>query len=170
MTRYLLLLILSVSLHSQAEYLVEPQQFLQQAFPQGVPKAQTVWLNQALKPQVAQIYGEPYPALRIKYWQAQQTQAWILEKVGKERPITFGLLVHNGQLVDSRVLAYRETRGYEIQRDNFRAQFIGARLQQQRLDRTIDGISGATLSVNAYTRVAALALWLSQYVSEQNGQ
>ena len=43
----------------------------------------------------------------------------------------------------------------------FTDQFVAARLQSdERLDRSIDGITGATLSVGAVTRIARVALVL----------
>jgi Na+-translocating ferredoxin:NAD+ oxidoreductase RnfG subunit len=50
-----------------------------------------------------------------------------------------------------------------VQSANFLRQFVDARLgEQQQLDRSIDGIAGATLSVRAMVRVSRLALWLHQ--------
>ena len=60
-----------------------------------------------------------------------------------------------------RVLAYRESRGWEVKDRAFTSQFDGARLTaRQTLDRGIDGISGATLSVRALGRLTRLALLL----------
>ena len=47
-------------------------------------------------------------------------------------------------------------------------QFKDATLTTERnLDRKIDGISGATLSVNALTKLARLALFLDSYVDNK---
>ena len=67
-------------------------------------------------------------------------------------------------LVDVRVLIYRESRGWEVKYPAFTDQFRGARLTSDgKLDQSIDGISGATLSVHALTRLARLALLLDQH-------
>lgn len=56
---------------------------------------------------------------------------------------------------------FRESRGFEVRYPFFTDQFRGARLREGLdLDREIDGISGATLSVRALTKLARLALLL----------
>jgi len=69
------------------------------------------------------------------------------------------------------VLVFRESRGDEIRYPSFTEQFTGATLNnKQKLDRRIDGISGATLSVNALRKLAAVALQLSDYVMKQQAR
>jgi hypothetical protein len=51
-----------------------------------------------------------------------------------------------------------------VSRPFFTRQFVGAKLAGGRLERDIDGIVGATLSVRALTRLSAAALYLSQQV------
>jgi len=61
-----------------------------------------------------------------------------------------------------KVLIFRESRGDEIRHAFFTQQFKQATLQSNsQLDQTIDGISGATMSVRAFTKLARLALFLS---------
>ena len=87
--------------------------------------------------------------------------AWILEEIGKDKPITVGLVVNNNTLERIRVLIFRESRGWEVRYPFFTDQFRGAGLaDEHRLDRHIDGISGATLSVRALEKLARLALYL----------
>jgi Na+-translocating ferredoxin:NAD+ oxidoreductase RnfG subunit len=47
----------------------------------------------------------------------------------------------------------------------FTQQFSDAKLENNKLDRHIDGITGATLSVRAMTAVVTLALYLDDFVS-----
>jgi hypothetical protein len=47
----------------------------------------------------------------------------------------------------------------------FTRQFDQAQLENGKLDRSIDGITGATLSVEALQRAARLALWLDQQLT-----
>ena len=62
-----------------------------------------------------------------------------------------------------RVLVYRESRGEEVRTPSFLKQFKDAKLTRgDRLDREIDGIAGATLSVGAMERMARLALFFDQ--------
>jgi hypothetical protein len=72
-------------------------------------------------------------------------------------------VISQGRLDHVRVLAYRESRGQEVRDPSFLKQFAGAGLAQgDRLDRGIDGISGATLSVHAMERMSRLALYFDR--------
>ena len=69
-----------------------------------------------------------------------------------------------------RVLEFRESRGWEVRYPFFTDQYNDARLDaRDQIDRRIDGITGATLSVNAVTRVVRLALFLYRYAGEASG-
>lgn len=126
-------------------------------------KADFLWITAALQPTIRQILDHDLRVARLPYWRQGKRTAWVLNEVGKEMPITIGVVVDDGRIERVRVLVYRESRGWEVQSANFLRQFVGARLgEQQRLDRSIDGIAGATLSVRAMTRVSRLALWLHQ--------
>ncbi|MDO8347739.1 MAG: FMN-binding protein [Rugosibacter sp.] len=169
MTRLrLLLLLLTLSLPAgAAEAEAEATRFLAESFSQP-PTSATVWLTAELKPAVRAILGRDMTAARLRYWRLGNRTAWVLDEVGKEMPITVGIVVDDGAITRMRVLAYRESRGWEVQSPNFLRQFAGARLgNEQQLDRSIDGISGATLSVRALTRVARLALLLHQEASKK---
>lgn len=144
--------------------------FLQTAFG-TIPQPQVVWMNNELQDLARRILGHPYGALRLRYWRHNTRTAWILDEIGKEQPITTGILVNDGAIEDIRVLVYRESRGGEVRQHFFTDQFEGARLKKSSaLDRPIDGISGATLSVRALTRLARLALSLHQHVTQPHGR
>ena len=64
-----------------------------------------------------------------------------------------------------KVLAFRESRGWEIRHPAFTQQFKDATLIDNALDRHIDGVSGATLSVWAMTAVTRLALYLDTLIT-----
>jgi len=140
------------------------QKFLQQSFAE-VPPVKTIWLKGELKTAVGKTLGHNYPALRIRYWHKNQRSAWILDEIGRDKPITMGFVIENKQLVSVRVLVFRESRGDEIRLPSFTRQFDGAKLDDaDQLDRHIDGISGATLSVNAARKLAAVALQLNGHL------
>ena len=174
MRRYLILcLALTVAAISgrvgAGSTLESSQAFLAAAFPNGVPKSKVIWYSGTLGKEAASILGHRPKTLRQRYWLDASTgrSAWILDEVGKERPITFGILIENDRITRLRVLRFRESRGGEIQFPFFTAQFHQARLKGKQLDRTIDGISGATLSVRAAKKVAHLALFLHQAVVDR---
>lgn len=139
------------------------EQFLSESF-SSVPAPKTLWLKGELKQNIKDLIGQNYGKLRVRYWQQGQRTAWVLEAIGKEQPITFGYLVEQGKIIDAEVLIFRESRGWEVHRPAFTKQFIGAELEQQRLSQTIDGISGATLSVRAMDKTARLALYLAEHL------
>ena len=59
-------------------------------------------------------------------------------------------------------MTYRENRGGEVATPAFTDQFMNAELEDNhKLDVNIDGISGATLSVQSLTRLARMALFLN---------
>jgi len=147
-----------------ADVYLEPTEFLAQTFARDVPEASRLWVTKPIKSEIREIMGHDLGQLRIRYWRRGERTAWILEEIGKEQPITTGLVVDAGKVADLRVLVYRESRGWEVRYPAFTDQFNGAILTDHfLLDRRIDGITGATLSVDALTRLARLALLLHRH-------
>jgi hypothetical protein len=154
--------------HAEDVYLA-PDRFVERAFDGDPPDQQAVWLSGATREAVESILNHSYQGARIRYWRDGERTAWILEEIGKHEPITTGLIVDGGAIQRVRVLIYREPRGWEVRREVFLEQFEGATLTDDRqLDRSIDGISGATLSVRALTKLARLALYLHQRVTDES--
>lgn len=144
----------------------EPAEFIQEVFSGDAPKVSKIWIKKDLKVKIHEIMEHDLGVLRLKYWEKQGRTAWILEEIGKERPITAGIVVNNGKIERINVLIFRESRGWEIRYPFFTDQFSDASLKEDKqLDRHIDGISGATLSVKAMTKIARLALLLDHEVS-----
>ncbi len=146
---------------------LEPQIFLAQSFPDGVPDPRVLWINRALRGELRDLLGEEYGALRLRHWTREQRSAWILEAIGKEKPITVGIVTGEHGIERLEVLVFRESRGWEVRRSAFTAQFRSARLDDdRRLDRPIDGITGATLSVRALQKLARMSLFLHQRIRQ----
>ncbi len=142
----------------------EPADFIAEAFNSVTPEPKMLWITADLKPAINAIMGHDLSAMRVRYWSTEGRSAWILEEIGKDKPITVGLVVAGGRLERVKVLAFRESRGWEVRNDFFTRQFIGAGLTESRdLDRHIDGITGATLSVRALTKLARLAIFLDRH-------
>ena len=142
----------------------EIETFLSGAF-QDAPEVGDIWLTGELRANVRDILRHDYPLARLKYWRSGDRTAWVLDEIGKERPITVGIVIDHGKVEKVNVLIYRESRGWEVRSPAFTAQFTGARLEDgMKLDRTIDGISGATLSVRALQKLTRLSLLLHQQV------
>lgn len=152
----------SLPLLLQAATVYETQEdFLNRAFSGSPPDAGVIWLSGERKSTVRDMLGHDYPALRLRYWCQTPRSAWVVEEVGKEQPITVGIIVENRYITNLKVLTYRENRGGEVANAAFTDQFNRVSLDADAgLDTKIDGISGATLSVRALTRLANLALYL----------
>jgi hypothetical protein len=135
--------------------------FVADAFTGKPPEPKTLWLDTAMQAEIVKILGHRYSAMRVRYWGEARRSAWILEEIGKEEPITVGIVINQNRIELVKVLAFRESRGGEVRHPFFTDQFKGAGLQDDRqLDRSVDGISGATLSVRALTKLSRLALYL----------
>lgn len=143
----------------------EPSEFIEQVFDKNPPKAEVLWLDKTLKEKIADILDHSYNGLRVRYWQQEKRSAWILEEIGKEKPITAGIVINDGRIEQLKILAFRESRGWEVKHDFFTSQFEQAGLKDdQQLDKTIDNISGATMSVRAVSKLARIALLLDQQI------
>jgi hypothetical protein len=135
---------------STAGRYIETEDYIRSAFPDETPAVGTVWISGDVREAVESTLGHRFNSLRVRYWYDGEKSVWILDEIGKELPITIGVTVADGAIHNVRVLEFRESRG-----------FVNARLDPGgRLDRSIDGITGATLSVGAVTRIARVALVL----------
>ena len=141
------------------------EDFINEAFSDAPPEVSRLWLKQDERKTASNIMQRKIP-LRIKYWQKDGRTAWILEEIGKEKPITTGIIIQQGKIEKLKVLIFRESRGWEVRYPFFTDQFITTRLQpaNNKLNKAIDGITGATLSVRALNKLARLALFLDQLV------
>ncbi len=154
----------SPALFGRGTYL-EPAQFVAESFAFHPPQPRVLYLRGEVKQTVQSILGHRFPGLRIRYWMQDTRTAWILDEVGKERPITVGIVVDQGHIERVRILVFRESRGDEVRHPFFTEQFRGAGAgPEYRLDRHIDNIAGATLSVRAVRKLVRLALYLDQVV------
>jgi len=144
----------------------EPVEFLAENL-SGCQK-QVLWLKSDTKTRIEQLVGHPFPGVRVRYCEKEGKTAWVLDEIGKTEPITSGIIVNHGRVEQVRVLVFRESRGSEVHRSAFTSQYEDAALDGgQSLDRYIDGITGATMSVNALNRQVKLALLLDEVAREK---
>lgn len=164
------LLLLAGSATAEVTRHLDRETFLREAFEgDRIPDWELLMLTPELKQRAREILGHEYQGLRVRYWRSGERTAWILEEIGKKKPITMGIVIKAGTIRDIKILVYRESRGGEVHRESFRTQFRGLTLdEERRLSGDIDGITGATLSVDAVTRVSRLALTLHQHVMNKN--
>ena len=144
-----------------------PQGFLAERLPGCKQKA--LWLKSDAKEQVESLLQRPFSGVRIRYCELDQRTAWILDEIGKTEPITTGVVVAGGRVEGVKVLVFRESRGGEVHREAFTSQYRDSSLREgSDLDRNIDGITGATMSVDAVNLQVRLALLLDGMVREKN--
>lgn len=147
---------------------LRPEAFVDSAFEGVAPDPRLLWLTGELRDRVSDVLGHPPGVARLRYWRSDARSAWILEEIGKERPITVGVVVDHGRIHALHILIYRESRGWEVRNDFFTRRFSGAALDaDDRLDQRIDNIAGATLSVNAVRKLASVALVLDQQLRRE---
>jgi hypothetical protein len=149
------------------DQILSQEAFIQEAFGTETPELSVLWVTKTIAERVEKILGHKPAQLRQRYWKGAHKTAWVLDEIGKEEPISAGFVVENGKIVAARVLVYRESRGGEIRYPVFLKQYIGAQLNSSgMLSHNIDGISGATLSVNAMSRMARVALLMDELSKE----
>ncbi len=145
----------------------EPNDFLAEVFLEAVPAPSFLWLKPEVKEVAREVLGRDLGGLRLRYWQHGERSVWILEEIGKTQPITTGIAVSAGAIERLQVLIYRESHGWEVRYPFFTDQFKGMVLKDDlRLSEQVDGISGATLSVRALTKLARLALRFDALIRE----
>ncbi|KGD66041.1 FMN-binding domain-containing protein [Alcanivorax nanhaiticus] len=163
-------LMLAVSLQAQAydetEYL-KPEAFLAKVYGSHVPGISLMPLRGETRKKAEAALGHGYSGMRLRYWEQEGTTAWIIDEKSKDMPMTIGVGVSPaGEIAVIELLVYREPRGGEIHQAAFRQQYLGLSLTEDNgLSAEVDGITGATLSVDALNRVAAMALVLHQAVA-----
>jgi hypothetical protein len=139
-----------------------PEQFIDTAFRGAPPPARALWVQPPLREELSSSFGWR-PGLRVRYWQQGGRTAWILDEIGKDKPITAGVVVADGTIEKIEVLVFRESRGWEVKYPFFTDQFNRVALADSgELSQRIDGITGATLSVRAMKRMARVALKLHE--------
>ena len=73
---------------------------------------------------------------RMRYRRTGASTIWVLNRIGKVKPITAQFVVSGGRISSARVLAYRESHGFEVKRSSF--------LTRLRSSCNVPNISGAT--------------------------
>lgn len=155
------------TIYAKGVYQTE-EAFLNEVFKGEVPASRNITLRSKLRKPIEKILGHPFAGFRIKYWKDKTQTAWILEEIGKVEYITFGISIKNGEVLYANVLQFKESRGWEIRYPAFTDQYIGARLiKNNKLTKNIDGISGATLSLWAMTKIVKIALKLDEYIQNE---
>ena len=111
--------------------------------------------NQSIQNQAQQIFYKD----ELYYWKISQNDTTIayafLDNVkGKSMPITFMVILsEDGTIINANVIKYREPYGGEVGNNRWLEQF-NEKNEKSNYDvgKTIDGITGATISVNSLSK------------------
>jgi len=175
--RIYLLIILSYLIFSPAflwaendkEY-VKTTDYISAALGAMPEKSSVIWITKDIRPDIIKILRRSNFPLRYRYYRRGNHTVWILDEIGKVMPITTGVTIEDGKIIDLTVLTYRESHGSEIRFPAYSNQYNSVTLTNGlHLSKPINGISGATLSTNAMKRVSRLALYLHNKVLEKDG-
>ena len=165
--KLLLIILLSCFSSVQAAEYQSTEDFLIQVFSGTPPKPKLLWLKKDIRNKASQILKHKPGFLRTRYWQTDLQSVWVINEIGKTKPITIAVVIKDKTIVQLKVLAFRESRGWEVKHEFFTDQFKQNGLNADlTLTQPIDGISGATLSVRALTKVAQLALFFDSLVQQ----
>jgi Na+-translocating ferredoxin:NAD+ oxidoreductase RnfG subunit len=147
----------------EEEKVLDVQVYLtkKQAFEIAFPGADKVdrekkWLTDAQKKAIGELCLQNIKANRISFYVGKRGgvpigYAIIDHEVGKSFPITFmTVLNEDGTVRDVEIMVYREPRGWEVRYPSFMDQFTGRTADSDY--RTVNSITGATLSVRAMVK------------------
>jgi hypothetical protein len=166
---FFIISILFINNSKAQEVFLSKEDFLKTAFEEDVPRRKGLRFKNEVKEIAQRIMGSNYKKIRMKYWRQDQKTAWVLERIGKVKLITAGFIIESCRISSIHVLVYRETHGWEVKYPSFRDQFVGINMVEGfKLNKRIDGIAGATLSVNSMEKMARLALAMNSLVPEIN--
>jgi Na+-translocating ferredoxin:NAD+ oxidoreductase RnfG subunit len=126
-------------------------------------------------PKEIKLHAEKNARLRflqnqVYIWEITQNDSLVglayLDNVkGKSQPITFAVFYNSqGKVARSHIIKYREPVGGEVSNQYWLKQFFGKWAQSNyKVGKDIDGISGATISVNAVTRGIHRSTFVADY-------
>lgn len=131
------------------------------------PSAKALWLTKLRKEEAKELMDYSLNQARVRYQEFNNKRLWVMSEIGKEKPITFGIVTQAGKIIRIEVMTFREVRGDEIRLPQYTAQYDGQTLTKDgKLTNNVDGISGATYSVRSMKKVARLALLFDQWANE----
>ncbi|MDP6935885.1 MAG: FMN-binding protein [Candidatus Marinimicrobia bacterium] len=153
-----LLFIVCVWANSPIKYAAET--FISEQFSEDVHLSMhTLTLPPKLKSQIQNKVKQVFHRENLYYWKITREDstiayAFLDNVIGKSMPITFLVLLNQeGNIMASQVVKYREAYGSEVGNKKWLSQFLAlSKTSDFVVGKNIDGISGATISVNSLTR------------------
>ncbi len=151
------------SFSEEEEKVLDVQVYLtkKQAFEIAFPGADKVdrekkWLTDEQKKAIGDLCLQKFEPNRVTFHVGKRGgvpmgYAIIDHEIGKSFPITFMVVLNvDGSVRDVEIIVYREPRGWEVRYPSFMDQFTGKNADTDY--RTINSITGATLSVRAMVK------------------
>jgi Na+-translocating ferredoxin:NAD+ oxidoreductase RnfG subunit len=158
-------------------YLTE-EQALKIIFPKAQKiQAEELRLTPDQKMRIEDRIGWRFPEEKFKVFMSEtngkvDSYAVIQETIGKHRPITYIVgITAEGKVFDVEIMVYRESKGSEVRRKRFNAQYEGKTVQDPiRINKDIINVTGATMSVRSISAGVKRALVLVDefYLNSQN--
>ena len=150
-------------------YLTE-EQALKILFPKALKvQGEELRLAHEQKTRIEQRIGWKFPETFFRAFRAESNgkvegYAVIQETIGKHRPITYIVgITPEGKVFAVEILVYRESKGSEVRRKRFNAQYEGKTVQDPiRINKDIINITGATMSVRSVSAGVKRALVLAE--------
>ena len=139
---------------------LSPRDFVISHFPNYRDKLKFIHLSADHQEAIYDLIENTYPINTLRFWGEDEKTLWILEDIGKTERITMGFVVEKDAISSVEILIYRESHGSEVHHQSFTNQFQGITLKNNKLDKKIFNIAGATLSVEAVKRMSILSLFL----------
>ena len=136
--------------------------FLGLAFDSGEPAREALWFSSDQRGEIKNMLGHEPGTLRQRYWGQGLRTAWVLEEIGKERPITIGVAIEGRPHFTAGDPQLQGVPWVGGPLSLFLPTNLSAWgwMDDGKLSQQVDGITGATLSVRAVKKVARLALYL----------
>lgn len=158
--KYFILLLISAILFGGSAIQDNTKAFIASQFPDSITvKMNTLKLEPELKAKIQNSTRQAFFRDELYYWticQNDTTIAYALmdNVLGKSMPITFLVILYNdGNILAAEVIKYREAYGGEVGNKSWLAQFSSRNHDSNfKVGKDIDGISGATISVNSLTK------------------
>jgi len=129
--------------------------------------AEELRLTPEQKVQIQDRIGWKFPEESFRAFKAETDgkvdgYAVIQETIGKHRPITYIVgITPQGKVFDVEIMVYRESKGSEVRRKRFNAQYEGKTAQDPiSINKDIINITGATMSVRSVSAGVKRALVL----------
>ena len=154
------IIIISISYLFAGKIKNSSEEYLLSQFAKGTRiNIHTLQLNKKIKIDIQNKVKQTFYRDKLYYWNISRNDttiayAFLDNVLGKSMPITFIVIIDiNGNIINTEVIKYREAYGGEVANKRWLAQFMTRNINSNYIvGEDIDGISGATISVNSLSK------------------